>query len=162
MFKDRNYLMRTFGVLMISAMFISSEALAQQLPPQQSSQEQDYTDEQLESFVEAAMEVMPIQEESQLKMIEEIEEKDLTVERFNMILEAQQMGQDPDIPEEEMEAFESALKGIQDIQLEYHDKIVTAIQGAGMTPAMYEEIMANYQQNPELQMRVDGIMEEMN
>jgi endoglucanase Acf2 len=162
MFESQNYLLRTFCLLLISVLFISSEGLAQQLPPQQSPQAQDYSDEQLESFVEAAMEVMPIQEESQLKMIEEIEQKDLTVERFNMILESQLMGQDADIPEEEMEAFESALKGVQQIQLEYHEKIINAIEGAGMTPAMYEEIMANYQQDPELQMRVNGIMEEMN
>jgi hypothetical protein len=162
MFKSRNYLLRTFCVLIISTLFISSEGLAQQLPPQQSPQAQNYSDEQLESFVEAAMEVMPIQEESQLKMIEEIEQKDLTVERFNMILETRLSGQDPDIPEEEMEAFESALESIQQIQLEYQEKIINAIEDAGMTPAMYEEIIANYQQDPELQMRVDGIMEEMN
>ncbi len=143
---------------MLSFLFVSSAAFAQQPPAQETP---DYSDEELENFVEAALEVMPLQQESQALMIDEIEEHGLTVETFNTILEARQKGVDAEVTEEEMEAFETALLAIQAIELEYNDKIVEEIEDAGITPAKYEEIMAFYQQDPELQMRVNQIMEEM-
>ncbi|MFO7922727.1 MAG: DUF4168 domain-containing protein [Bacteroidales bacterium] len=136
----------------------SSAVFAQQPPAQETP---DYSDEELKNFVEAALEVMPLQQESQALMIDEIEEHGLTVETFNTILEAQQKGLDPDVTDEEMEAFETVLLAIQAIELEYNDKIVEEIDDAGITPAKYEEMMAFYQQDPELQMRVNQIMEEM-
>jgi hypothetical protein len=105
---------------------------------------------------------MPLQEESQIKMIGEIEDRQLSVERFSVILEVQQLGlEDPGITEQEMEAFEETMKAIQEIQLEYQELIVGAIEAKGMTVSRYEEILVRYQQDPELQERVDQIMEDM-
>ena len=71
------------------------------------------------------------------------------------------MGLDPDVTEEEMEAFETALLAIQAIELEYNEKIVEEIDDTEITPEKYEEIMAYYQQDPELQVRVNQVMEEI-
>jgi hypothetical protein len=125
-------------------------------------EEERYPDDELETFVETAFEIMPLQEESQIKMIGEIEDRQLTVERFSVILEIQQLGlEDTGITEQEMEAFEETMKAIQEIQLEYQELIVGKIEDKGMTISRYEEILARYHQDPELQERIDQIMEEM-
>ncbi len=157
-FKNRNSLPRTFSLLMISFLFASSALFAQQPAAQDAP---DYSDEELENFVKAVLEVMPLQQESQALMIDEIEEEGLTVEAFNKMLEAQQKGVDPEVTEEEMEAFENALLAIQEIELEYNKKITDIIDNTEISPAKYEEIMGYYQQDPELQMKVNQIMEEM-
>ena len=157
-YQNQISLLRTFSLLILSVMFTSSTIFAQQLPAQQTP---DYSDEQLENFVKAVLEVMPLHQESQALMIDEIEEEGLTVDTFNAILETQHKGEDPGVTEEKMEAYQNALLAIQAIELEYNDKINEEIVDAGLTPAKYEEIMVNYQQDPELQMKVNQIMEEL-
>jgi hypothetical protein len=119
----------------------------------------EYTDEELITFIQVAREIMPLQEESQMRMIEEIENEGLSIERFNMILEAHSMGQDIDYTEEEHEAFHNALDGIQDVQEEYEEKIFDVIRDEGMSPDRYQAILADYQQDPELQRRVNTLIE---
>jgi hypothetical protein len=146
-------------IISLSFLLPSSFILAQE---QDVPEDTQYSDGELETFVETAFEIMPLQEESQLKMIGEIEDRRLTVERFSVILEVQQLGlDDPGIGEDEMEAFEETMKAIQEIQLEYQVLIVEAIEEKGMTVAKYEEILSRYQQDPELQERIDKIMEDM-
>ncbi len=143
---------------MLSILFASSAIFAQQLPAQETP---DYSDEELENFVKAVLKVIPLHQESQALMIDEIEEEGLTTETFNTILEAQHKGEDPDVAEEEMKAYKNALLTVQAIELKYNEKIVEEIVDAGITPAKYEEIMAYYQKDPEIQMKVNQIMEEM-
>jgi hypothetical protein len=149
--------LKTFGLFLMSVFFFWSAANAQ-LPPEQG--EYDYTDEELEMFVEAAMEIMPIQQEAQMKMIEEVEESGLSLERFNTILEARTMGMEGDATEEELEAVRSTLESLEEIQAEYQGKIDQQIQESGMSPEKFEEIFARYQQDPDLQMRINQIMQE--
>lgn len=145
----------------ISAMLISLPAGAQQLPMGQSPQPAEYSDDELVTFIAAAQKIMPLQQESQMKMIEKIEEEDLTVEKFNNILESFSTGENADASEAELKSFNNAMEEIQEVQMEYEVTITDAITEEGITPAKYEEIMAVYQQDPELQMRVNILMEEM-
>ena len=156
--KNQISLFRTFRLLVLSILFASSAIFEQQLKAQESP---DYSDEELEKFVKAVLEVIPLQQESQALMIQEIEEEDLTIETFNMILEAQHLGEDPDVTEEKMDAFKNALLAVQALELEYNEKITEEIVDAGLSPAQYEQIMSDYQQDPDLQMKVNQIMEEM-
>jgi hypothetical protein len=153
--------LRFFPILIFAFLVSAIAVQAQQPQAQDIPQGQEYSDEELQTFVEAALEVMPLQEESQLKMIGEIEQRDLTVDKFNVILETKQMGQDPDATEEELEVFEDALKAIQAIQIQYHEDIVRVIEDSGISIEKYEEIMINYQQDPSLQVRIGEIMENM-
>ena len=145
----------------ISAMLISLPAGAQQLPGGQAPQPAEYSDDELVTFIAAAQKIMPLQQESQMKMIEKIEEEDLTVDKFNNILESLSTGENADASEAELKSFNNAMEEIQEVQMEYEVTITDAITEEGMTPAKYQEIMAVYQQDPELQMRVNILMEEM-
>ncbi len=160
--RNCNSFMKIFSLLMImSALILSYPVNAQQLPVGQSPQPAEYTDAVLITFINAAQKIMPLQQESQIKMIETIEDEDLTVDKFNSILESRSAGSEADATQTELLAFNNAIEGIQDIQLEYEGIITDAITEEGITPAKYEEIITNYQHDPELQMRINVLMEEM-
>ena len=157
MHKNPNTILKTLGLFTMMVFFFSSASNAQ-LPPTQG--ESEYTDEELEMFVEAAMEIMPLQQEAQRKMIEEVEDSGLSLERFNTILEASSHGMDSDATEEELEAVRSTLESLEYIQVEYQEKIDEQIESTGISPEKFEEIFARYQQDPDLQMRINQIMQE--
>ncbi|MFO7922425.1 MAG: DUF4168 domain-containing protein [Bacteroidales bacterium] len=161
--KKRNYFLKIFSSLMIMIFFLSSShVFAQQLPQQQQQPQQaEYSDDELIVFINAAQQVMPLQQESQSKMIGEIEKEELSVDKFNTIMDAHSEGAEIDATSEELEAFNVALEGIQEIQMEYEVIITKTIEDEGITPAKYQEIMTNYQQNPDLQMRINVLMEDM-
>jgi DNA repair ATPase RecN len=157
--KNSNSLIILFNLLMImSALLITTRITAQQ---QSLPRSDGYSDEELKSFLKAAHEVLPLQQESQVKMIEEIERNDFTLERFNVILESHSRGEEVDASGEEIESFSETLDSLQEIQLEYEDRIISAIEYEGLTTDDYQMIFTDYQRNPELEMRVNALMEKM-
>ena len=159
--KRFNFSFKVFSFLMLMSVLFMSLAGAQQLPMQQPAEVPEYTDDELLVFINAAQKIMPLQQESQMKMIEKIEEEDLTVEKFNDIMESFSNGQNGGVQQTEMESFNNAMEGIQDIQAEYEDLMAETIIDEGMSAAKYEEIVSNYQRDPELQMRINILLEEM-
>ncbi len=147
--------------MLISAFLLSAQASAQQLPMQQSPSPAEYSDEELIVFVNVAQKVLPLQQESQMKMIGEIEEENLTVDKFNEIMNAHSTGGNIEATDEELAAFNNAIEGIQEVQAEYEVVITEVIVEEGMAPAKYQEIITSYQQDPELQMRINALLEEM-
>jgi DNA repair ATPase RecN len=159
--KNRNSLVRNFSILIISAFLAVPVVFGQQLPsPDAVSHTPEYSDEELETFVEAALEIIPIHEESQSKMIEKIEEQDLTLERFNQIMLAHQMGEDPEATPEELEKVEKAVQDLEALNNAFEERIIQAIESVGITAEEYEEILAYYQHDPELQIKINKIIEE--
>lgn len=154
--------MKIFSSFMIMTFFLaSSHGYTQQLPRQQSPRQAEYSDNELIVFINTAQQVMPLQQESQSKMIGEIEKEELSVDKFNSIMNAYSEGTEIDATSEELEAFNVALEGMQEIQMEYEVIITKTIEDEGITPTRYQEIITNYQQDPDLQMRVNTLMEDM-
>jgi DNA repair ATPase RecN len=134
---------------------------AMQLSSQELMQPSDYTDEELVIFLTAAIKVMPLQQESQMKMVEKIEDQDLTVDEFNSILDAHSTGEGVKATREELEAFNKAIESIQEIQLEYQEIITEVIEDEGLSAQRYENIIVHYQQDPKLQARINSLMKKM-
>lgn len=120
----------------------------------------DFSDEELEGFANAVTQVMNIQQQGQMQMIEQIEGHDMTVERFNaMYMQMQQAGIDEvEGTDEEKESFVKVTEEIESIQMELETVIVSTIEEEGLSIEKYEEIMMAYQQDPELQQRIQMLM----
>lgn len=94
-------------------------------------------------------------------MISIIEENGLDLETFNKIAMAQQnpnadaSGMDA----EDMKKYDEASGDLQKVQMEMQPKMVEAIESTGMEIQLYQEIMMAYQQSPELQAKVQAMME---
>ncbi len=120
-----------------------------------------FSDDELQQFANAVVQVISIQQEGQNEMIAAIEDNDMNVQRFNEInMQAQQMPlEDVEATEEELENFQKANEAVEQVQIELESVLIGSIEDEGLSIEKYEEIMAEYQQNPELQQRVQEMME---
>ena len=99
----------------IMSMFAVVVFAQQQMPmPQQQQQEvsTDYSDKEIETFVEANLDVTKVQQEAEKKAMGIIEKNDLELERFNEIVAIQQGQSDEEADPEELEKFNAAAQEI--------------------------------------------------
>lgn len=153
-------------------------------PPQQQPQQQpdqmgqmqqpaapdiDVSDDEAETFVDAAMDAQEVQMKAQKKMVGIIEEEGLDVETYQKIAQSTQMGQSPqgqgqnqdtDISDEQMEKFESASESLQEVQGEIQQEVVSAVEDAGMEMQRFQQISQAAQQDPELRKTIQSKMQE--
>lgn len=140
-------------------------AWAQEPAQQQPSAEmrEDFSDNELKSFVKANEKVTVIQMEAEQKMIKAIEGEGLTVERFNQILEQQR---DPsrtsETSVEELQSFNNAAQVILEENTRIEKEMTSSIEEEGIDIETYKQIMVAYQQNPDVQSRVNKFVENDN
>ncbi len=157
MFKTKSKIHNLLAFLFVFAFVFSAAAQQQQMPEREVRT--DFSDEELEMFAEAAQEVQVIQQQNQQNMVEAIEGEGLTVEEFNQMFEAMQNPEaEMEATAEEEEAFDNAMQAINRVQEEGDREVQEAIEGAGLSYQEYEEIMMAYQQDPEIQQRVNELM----
>lgn len=119
--------------------------------------EVDLSDEELEQFVEAIVSAQELQMESQEEMMEIVEGEGISVEMYNQITQAQQMGQteeEIDASAEDMENYNNALQKIMEVEERMEPQMVAAIEETGMSMERYQEINMAVQQDPALQQRI--------
>ena len=149
-FSKKNY----FTTLMI-ALFVLFSAPLKANPG-------GFSDDELKSFANAFVQVMSIQQQGQMQMIEQIEEHEMTVQRFNEIyMQSMEMPIEEIEMEsqEEMESFLAVSEEIDKIQVELEGVLISTIEEEGLSIEKYEAIITEYQQNPELQQRIQQLME---
>lgn len=134
-------------------------AMDPQMGQQQTLTSDDLSDEELMAFVESANEVMEIHEEAEEKMIQTIEESELDIETFNKILQARQAEQVPEADPEQVEAFQKVFPEVLNEQQKVNAKIEASLQEKGLDIATYENIMIAYQQDPQVQQRVNELIQ---
>lgn len=152
------YLKKTY--LIIAFFFIGINGIIAQLP-QQSAQPAEITDAEMNNFATAFVEIQTIDEQLQQKMISAVQNEGLEVQRFNEILNAQQdPDQETDASEDELEKFASASQSVELIQNEGQEDMQKAITDNNLTVNRYQEIMTVMQSDPELQQRLQELIEE--
>ncbi|MGJ3235374.1 DUF4168 domain-containing protein [Marivirga sp.] len=132
----------------------------QQMPmPQQQEVSTDYSDEEIETFVEANLDVTKVQQEAEKKAMGIIEENDLELERFNEIVAIQQGQSDEEASPEEMEAFNAAAQEIMANNQETQSKMIAALDKHDISQEKYQQIMMAYQQDEEFRKKVDTVVQ---
>lgn len=135
---------------------------AQDTVPQPSTAiREDFSDDELKSFVKANERVMSIQMEAEQNMIKAIEAEGLTVDRFHQILEEQRDPQrGTETSADELKSFNNAAKVILEENAKVEKEMTTSIEEEGIDIETYKQIMLAYQQNPAIQSRVNGMVKE--
>ncbi|MEX2593098.1 MAG: DUF4168 domain-containing protein, partial [Anditalea sp.] len=85
-------LSKVFALSAFLIVFAFGAMAQQQVPSAPQEINEDFTDEEIETFVKINMEVIPIQQEAEGEMIEKISEKGMEVNRFQELAQAQQTG----------------------------------------------------------------------
>ncbi len=172
------------AIVLIGCQSDSAEEAPQQ--PQQSQQQQpsqqdplgqmqesaptvDLSDEEANTFADAAMAAQQIQMKAQQKMVGLIEDEGLDIKTYQKIAQSQQMGQGAqgaetgaadDISEADMDKFESATQAIQEAQAGIQEDVAAAIEEEGIEMGRFQEISRAAQQDPELQQQLRQVMQE--
>lgn len=155
-----------FKYVLATLFFISCAygAMAQQSPtpaPQQNQQiETDFEEKELEQFASAAGKVVVIQQETEEKMIQAIENEDLEINKFNEILMAQQNQQTDQLraTPEDLQKFDKAAAQVMKIQTEVQQEMVEAIKEEGLEPQKYEQILLAYQSDANIKAKIDALI----
>ncbi|EMR01638.1 hypothetical protein [Cesiribacter andamanensis] len=155
-------------LLLSLSMFLSFAAFAQvpQQPsqPPQPNQEINETisDADLVTFVDVYVQVVEMQQEIEMAMMQAIEEENLALERFNEILQARQNQQSAEqigASAEEMASFNNAAQKIMSVQQDAQLQMQEVIEEE-LGLEKYERIVLAYQQSPEVQEKVNSILQQ--
>lgn len=143
--------------------FTAVQAQVNQVPAQMQQQQQatpDISDKELQKFANAFQEVQVENQKIQQKMIAEIQEEGMEVQRFSEIQQAQQNpNQEVEMTAEEEKAIENLMPKLQTIQQESQTVMQEKIKSAGLTMNRYQEIAQMIQQSPELQQKLQSMMQ---
>lgn len=157
---------------MMAASFFIFEAAAQQpgqsetqppagqyQAPQDQEVREDFSQEELQQFINANKEAIMVQQSAEQHMMAAIEEEGLDVEKFNEILTSRQ---NPDVKTdattEDQTKFDNAVQKVMKIQEKMVSDMENAIQESGMSIAQYEEMLIAYQQSPKVQQQVNEML----
>ncbi|MCC5919452.1 MAG: DUF4168 domain-containing protein [Cyclobacteriaceae bacterium] len=155
-----------FKSILLSAsalLFTISIASAQmgQMPQQQVSGD-DFTDQQIEKFIEASKEVSAIQQEGSMRMQQVIEDTDeIDAQKFQQFFQAQQQQQldQVDASAEELAAYNQAAQEMMQINQELEKKSIKAIEGQGISTEEYQKMTMAYQQDSKFQEKINSMIE---
>jgi hypothetical protein len=128
-------------------------------PDQLRQQADNVTDEELVQFLAAMEDMQMINQSAQQEMIEAVQDGGMEVQRFSEIMQSQQ---DPnmqsDATSEEMEQYTEVNKSLEEIQILAQQQMEEKIEEGGLSTERYQEIGAIIQYSPELQEKIQTMM----
>lgn len=140
--------------------FLSISGIFAQLP-QQPAQPTEVSDAELVQFASVFIKIQSIDQQLQQKMVAAVQNEGIEVQKFNEILNAEQnANQEVDATEEELEKFAAAHKAVEQIQNLAQQDMQKVITDNKLTVPRYQEIMMAVQSDPELQQKLQKLMEE--
>ncbi len=172
MSKIRKFFTGAISVLLLSGFVISpamgQQAQQKQSPPQPQMQQQrqqtdiQVSDQELHTFADAIHKAQTIQQSAQSQMVKAIKDEGLTLDEYKQIVQSthqSQQGQNsqPDISKKKMEEARSASQAVGKIQSQTQQKVVKAIQGEGMQPKRFQQILTALRNDKDLQARYQGL-----
>lgn len=124
------------------------------------AQEQKITKGELNKFAEAYQEVRLANQTSQQKMMKAVTEEDLTVERFNIINQAEQNpNKEVDATDDELKNYQAAMESVEKIQKDIEMQLQTKIKEAGLTLERFQQIANQMKTDKALQQRLAILMQ---
>jgi len=162
---------RKIGAVLTSMLFAFALVIAQPVNvfayddnPENEEEETTFRFEEqvLLNFFDANQEISQLQRQTQERMAETVEQLDLTLERFNQIARANQIGalQGGAFSEEEIQAFNQLGPQVSQIQREQQMMISTILEERGFSTTSYQEVLNEYRGDQDLQAHVRELLRE--
>lgn len=158
-----NYL-KKFKISSLAVMAIclmGTVSMAQQVTPPETQikTNENFSEEEIKTFVKINKEIMPLQENIQTDMISTVKENGLEVPRFQEMAQAQQSGKLTEVSSDpkELESFSKAGEKIMKLQQDLQVDIEEIIVKNEMSPEKFEAIYMAYNSNPEIKQKIDSL-----
>ena len=150
----------TAFALMAFGFNVTTHAKAQATTPQQQQQaiKTDYSDSELQKFLDVNKKLQPLQQTAQEHILKSIESSGLTVERFREIAQSQQKGSATPLPEKDSSAFNKAAQAIMQEKGKTDSQMIAVIKKEGMDLNTFQAIAMAYRQSPEVQKKINKLL----
>ena len=156
--------LKIFSLALMAICATASVSIAQQVNPQETpiKSAQDFSEEEIKTFVKINKDIIPLQENIQTDMVSSIKESGLEVPRFQEMAQAQQGGKLKEISNDpkELASFSKAGEKIMKLQENLQVEIEEVIVKNEMSPEKFEAIYMAYNSNPEVKQKVDKLFSE--
>jgi len=121
-----------------------------------------FTNEQLLNFFDANQQISAMQREMQQRMAEEVAKVNLTLERFNQIARANQIGAlaGGAFTDAEINSFNVVGPQISQIQREQQSMVAKILESMGFNAVSYQEVLNEYRKDEQLQTHVRELLRE--
>jgi hypothetical protein len=151
------------AIMFVCALVLTSAASAATMDdPQPNQNNFRFDDQELLNFFDVNRDLSELNKELQEKMTEAAMEYNLSLERFNQIAAAAQIGalQGGAFTDDEVQAFNNLGPRISQIQREHQQRIQSTLEENGFTTARYQEILNQYRTDQNLQAHVRDLLRE--
>ncbi|HAJ99596.1 MAG TPA: hypothetical protein DCM62_06190 [Bacteroidales bacterium] len=158
------FLPNLFFVLAMVSLVISPKIMQGQEPaqPAQPVQEFPFSPEHLLNFFDANQKISPLNRTTQERINQTVAERNLSMERFNQIARASQIGELANgiFTEAEIAAFNEAAPLVTAIQREMQDTMRSLLDAENLTMEKYQQILGEFRANQALQEHVRNLLRE--
>ncbi|MEE4196040.1 MAG: DUF4168 domain-containing protein [Bacteroidales bacterium] len=139
-------------------LIVSSTIVFAQTP--QVPQDTDVSDQDLETFAVAFQQVQSLNQTAQQDMVKAVQDEGLSVQRYNEMLQGEKdPAKNANATNQEKEQFEKINQQIAVIQQKAQQTMQQKIQDEGLTVKRYQEIAFAIQNSPELQEKIQQLMQ---
>ncbi len=153
--KTRNMMMLAFTLFLSS---VGNFTIGQTVPTQPELKE-NFQKQELQSFIKANQRIIAIQKNSEAEMIKVIEQKGLTVDKFNELAQAQQSpDKKANVDSKEQQSFVNAANKIMGMQKDINGKMEESIKKEGIDIQTYQQIMFAYQKSPKVKQEIEALL----
>jgi hypothetical protein len=153
---------KNFALSAMLVVFAFGAIAQQQVPSTSQEVKEDFTDEELETFVKINQEVIPIQQDAEGEMMDAISQKGMEVTRFQEFAQAQQTGKITDVSEdpEEIAKFNEAGQEVMKVQERVQGEIQQKIKDYNMDIQTFQQISMAYNQSEKIKNKIDKMLED--
>lgn len=142
----------------LTGMQISVKAQEQ---PEATQSAASVSEQELEKFASAIVEIQTIQAESRQEAEAAIASTGLSPQRYSeILLEAEEQGQASETSDAELEQFDRAREQVEAISEQARADMEQAVQAQGLEVDRFNQIFAAVRENPELQTQVQQLIQE--
>ena len=122
---------------------------------------EDFSEEDYAKFVKINKELIPIQQEAEGEMVKAIADKDLDVDRFQELAQAQQSGNITAVTDnpEEIAKFNEAGQKVLEVQQKAQEDIKKKIGENQMELQKFQEISIAYNQSEKVRNKIDELFQ---
>lgn len=150
------------GMALMFFTFFTTSAVAQQpaaaMPQMQQTEPANYSDEELEQFVEVTEEIIEVQKGYQQQIMSTVKESGYTMQEFQVMAQQQQSGKGEEMTAEEKETFNATMQEVMGIQQKMNQEMQEVVQESDMDMQSYQQMAMQIRQSPELSEKVQNMM----
>ena len=153
--------MKRFAIVIMMAALVAALGATQDMFPQESAEQINVEEAELAQFVDALQQIEQVQMETQEEMIGVLNDLDLSTDRFNEIYQAEHNPEfelEQALSDDEQQRYRMAEQELQGIQEDSQVEMSQVVESQGIDIDRFNEIYVALTQDPELQQRVQEMM----